>query len=59
MVTTDKQTLDVLEKRRSFADMKMAKVTNRNLQSIEVPTIQTLLFSVLSKEYIYSLVLSS
>ena len=52
MVTTDKQTLDVLEKRRSFADMKMAKVTNRNLQSIEVPTIQTLLFSVLSKEYI-------
>ena len=30
------QPLDALEKRKSFADMKMAKVTNQNLHSIEV-----------------------
>ena len=34
VVTNNSTTLEVLEKRKSFADMKMVKVTN--LQSIEV-----------------------
>ena len=34
--TTNNNHLDLLEKRKSFADMKTAQVTNTNLQSIEV-----------------------
>ena len=34
--TNNNQPQDALEKRKSFADMKMVKVTNQNLQSIEV-----------------------
>merc|ERR1719336_2472008 len=33
--TNNNQPQDALEKRKSFADMKMVKVTNQNLQSIE------------------------
>ena len=34
--TTNNNHLDLLEKRKSFADMKTVQVTNTNLQSIEV-----------------------
>ena len=34
--TNNNNHLDLLEKRKSFADMKTVRVTNTNLQSIEV-----------------------
>ena len=34
--TTNNNHLDLLEKRKSFADMRTVQVTNTNLQSMEV-----------------------